>query len=188
MLKDITLGQYFPGDSFVHTLDPRTKLLLVVAYIVALFCAGGWGGYALVATFLAVSIVISSIPLKSITRGLKPVMVIVVFTGVLNLFFTPGTTEIFTIFGFTLTWEESIDFLLGAVCIVATDVLTDDPADYADHLADFGVEQWFTHTAEENFFHAIHMGQLRRDPIKMIRCHMSCLFVDPSVTKTDRTV
>ena len=71
----------------------------------ALFCAGGWGGYALVATFLAVSIVISSIPLKSITRGLKPVMVIVVFTGVLNLFFTPGTTEIFTIFGFTLTWE-----------------------------------------------------------------------------------
>ena len=105
MLKDITLGQYFPGDSFVHTLDPRTKLLLVVAYIVALFCAGGWGGYALVATFLVVSIVISSIPLKSITRGLKPVMVIVVFTGVLNLFFTPGTTEIFTIFGFTLTWE-----------------------------------------------------------------------------------
>lgn len=105
MLKDITLGQYFPGDSYVHKLDPRTKLIMVVLYIVALFCAVRWVSYLTVFLFLAACISISGIPLKSITRGLKPVMMIVVFTGVLNLFFTEGSTEIFTVFGFTLTWE-----------------------------------------------------------------------------------
>ena len=105
MLKDITLGQYFPGDSYIHRLDPRTKLLMVVVYIVALFMASNWLAYGLVALFLAACIKISMIPLKAITRGLKPVLVIVVFTGVLNLFFTPGTHEIVNIFGFSLTWE-----------------------------------------------------------------------------------
>ncbi len=105
MLKDITLGQFFPGDSFIHRLDPRTKLLMVVIYIVALFNAAGWLGYALVAGFLALCIKISTIPLKAIVRGLKPVLMIVAFTCVMNIFFTPGTHEIFTVFGFTLTWE-----------------------------------------------------------------------------------
>ena len=105
MLKDITLGQFFPGDSFIHRLDPRTKLIMVVVYIVALFMASNWLGYGIVIAFLAVCIKISTIPLKSITRGLKPVMMIVAFTGILNLFFTPGTHEIVNIFGFSLTWE-----------------------------------------------------------------------------------
>ena len=105
MLKDITLGQYFPGHSFVHRLDPRTKLIMLVVYIVALFTAVNWASYALCLVFLGVTIAISTIPLKAITRGLKPVLMIVVFTGILNLFFTQGTHEIFTIFGFTLTWE-----------------------------------------------------------------------------------
>ena len=105
MLKDVTLGQYFPGDSVIHRLDPRTKLLMVVVYIVALFMVSNWLGYGLVLVFLAYCIKVSTIPLKSITRGLKPVLMIVIFTGVLNLFFTSGTHEIVTIFGFTLTWE-----------------------------------------------------------------------------------
>ena len=105
MLKDITLGQFFPGESFIHRLDPRTKLIMVVVYIVALFLASNWLGYGIVIAFLAVCIKISTIPLKSITRGLKPVMMIVAFTGILNLFFTPGTHEIVNIFGFSLTWE-----------------------------------------------------------------------------------
>ena len=105
MLKDITLGQFFPGESFIHRLDPRTKLVMVIVYIVALFMASNWLGYGLVIAFLAVCIKISTIPLKSITRGLKPVMMIVAFTGILNLFFTPGTHEIVNIFGFSLTWE-----------------------------------------------------------------------------------
>ena len=90
MLKDITLGQYFPGNSVVHRLDPRTKLIMLVVYIIALFCAVSWVSYAVVFAFLAVVIAISSIQLKSLFRGMKPLILILVFTGVLNLFFTTG--------------------------------------------------------------------------------------------------
>ena len=88
MLKDITLGQYFPGNSPIHRLDPRTKLILLVVYIVALFLAQSWISYAVMLTFLLYTIKISTIPPKSIIRGMKPIVMILVFTGVLNLFFT----------------------------------------------------------------------------------------------------
>ena len=90
MLKDITLGQYFPGDTIAHRLDPRTKILLVVLYIVALFCANSLLTYGILALVLAVCVRVSHVGLKSLVRGLKPVVFIIVFTGVLNLFFTPG--------------------------------------------------------------------------------------------------
>ena len=105
MLKDVTLGQYFPGNSPVHILDPRTKLLLTVAYIAALFLASGWLGYGLVLGFLAMSIVLSGIPLKAITRGMKPVVVIVVFTGILNLFFTGGSHVLLSFWRIRITLE-----------------------------------------------------------------------------------
>ena len=122
MLKDITLGQYFPGDSRIHMLDPRTKLLVVVIYIVALFLADGWLGYGVVLAFLSLCIAMSRIPLKSITRGMKPVALIVVFTGLLNLFFTEGTTELFTVLGFTLTWEavERAIFMVSRILLLIT--------------------------------------------------------------------
>ena len=88
MLKDITLGQYFPGNSVIHRLDPRTKLIMLVMYIVALFLAKSWVSYAVMLAFLVLSIQISTIPVKSIVKGMKPLAVILVFTGVLNLFFT----------------------------------------------------------------------------------------------------
>ena len=87
-LKDITLGQYFPGNSIIHRLDPRTKLILLVVYIVALFIAKNWFSYALMFAILAAVIKVSTIPLKSIVKGMKPLVMILVFTGVLNLFFT----------------------------------------------------------------------------------------------------
>ena len=90
MLKDITLGQYFPGDTVAHRLDPRTKILLVVLYITALFCAKGVVTYAIMAAVLAVCVHISKVGLRALVRGLKPVLFIIVFTGLLNLFFTPG--------------------------------------------------------------------------------------------------
>ena len=95
MLKDITLGQYFPGNTVAHKLDPRTKILLVVLYIVALFCAKGVLSYALMALCLAVCVRISRVGVKQLVRGLKPVLVIIIFTGILNLFFTPGDRYIF---------------------------------------------------------------------------------------------
>ena len=91
MLKDITLGQYFPGNSVAHKLDPRTKILLVTLYIIALFSAKGLVGYAVMIATLAACVKVSHVGLKSLVRGLKPLVVIIVFTGVLNVFFTPDT-------------------------------------------------------------------------------------------------
>ncbi len=88
MLKDITLGQYFPGRSPIHLLDPRTKLLMLVVYIVGLFVASSWISYAVMFIFLASVIAVSQIPVKSIVRGMKPLVMILIFTGLLNLFFT----------------------------------------------------------------------------------------------------
>ena len=90
MLKDITLGQYFPGTTLAHKLDPRTKILLVTLYIVALFCAKGIVTYGILALCLAICVKISKVGLKALVKGLKPVLFIIVFTGILNLFFTPG--------------------------------------------------------------------------------------------------
>ena len=90
MLKDITLGQYFPGDTPAHRLDPWTKILLVVFYIAALFCAKSVLTYGLVALTLLVCVRISKVKFRALVHGLKPVVVIILFTAVLNLFFTPG--------------------------------------------------------------------------------------------------
>ena len=104
-LKDITLGQYFPGNSPVHRLDPRTKLICVLLYIVALFLANWFITYAVMLAVLAGSIAISKVPPKSILRGLKPVLFIVVFTAVLNIFYTPGNTVLAHFWIFTITLE-----------------------------------------------------------------------------------
>lgn len=88
MLKDITLGQYFPGNSPIHRLDPRTKLIVLVVYIVALFIAKSWVSYAVMLVFLLAAVKISTIPPKAIVRGMKPLVMILAFTGILNLFFT----------------------------------------------------------------------------------------------------
>lgn len=94
MLKDITLGQYFPGNTVAHKLDPRTKILLVVLYIVALFCAKSLLTYAVMGLVLAACVRISKVGIKALVRGLKPVLFIIIFTGILNLFFTPGNRNL----------------------------------------------------------------------------------------------
>ena len=105
MLKDITLGQYFPGNSPVHRLDPRTKLLILIVYIVALFMAGDWISYGVVFLFLAAVVAISRIPLRSLVRGMKPLVVILLFTAVLNLFFTGGKQVLVEFWGIQITME-----------------------------------------------------------------------------------
>lgn len=105
MLKDITLGQYFPGKSPVHRLDPRTKLVLLVVYIVALFMASGWASYLLMFIFLASCIAISRIPLKAIVKGMKPLVFVLVFTGILNVFFTSGEKLLVKFWVISIYWE-----------------------------------------------------------------------------------
>ena len=109
MLKDITLGQYFPGKSPVHLLDPRTKLIILVVYIVALFLAVNWVSYAVLAAFLIAVIKISTIPPKSIVRGMKPLVFILVFTGVLNIFFTTGEGEPLIDFWIFTVYAEGLE-------------------------------------------------------------------------------
>ncbi|MBR7122047.1 MAG: energy-coupling factor transporter transmembrane protein EcfT [Oscillospiraceae bacterium] len=107
MLKDITLGQYFPGNSPIHRLDPRTKLIWLIGYIVALFTAGNWASYLVVFLFLAFVVALSTIPLKSILTGLKPLVFILIFTGVLNVFFTTGEKPLIA-FGVIRIYREGI--------------------------------------------------------------------------------
>ena len=89
-LRDITLGQYFPGSSPIHRLDPRAKLLAMICYIVALFLGEWFATYALLLLVLAAVVKVSTVKPRALVRGLKPVVFILVFTAVLNIFYTPG--------------------------------------------------------------------------------------------------
>lgn len=90
MIRDITIGQYYPADSVLHKLDPRVKLFATVIYIVALFCFKGILGLALISAFLFAVIQISKVPFKFMVKGLKAIVVLVVITSIFNLFATPG--------------------------------------------------------------------------------------------------
>ena len=107
MLKDVTLGQFFPGSSIVHRLDPRCKLLLTIVYIAALFTAESYVSYAVMLVITGVCIALSRIQLKVILRGLKPLWVIIALTAVLNMFFTPGR-ELVSFWKITITYEGLI--------------------------------------------------------------------------------
>ena len=128
-LKDITLGQYFPGNTLLHRLDPRTKLLFTVAYIVALFLAKHVVGYAVLFVLLAVLIAVSKVGIKSILRGMKPILIIVIITGLLNLFYTRGEGAplvsfwIFTIYPEGI-WAAVFMVLRIAMLITCTFLLT----------------------------------------------------------------
>ena len=105
MLKDITLGQYFPGDTIVHRLDPRTKLILTILYIVLLFIAKSFVSYGIVLLFLVICILLSRIRLKAILSGLKPLVILIIITGLLNLFYTRGEHLLFRVWRISVYWE-----------------------------------------------------------------------------------
>jgi energy-coupling factor transport system permease protein len=105
MLKDITLGQFFPGNTLVHRLDPRIKLILTVAYITALFLARGVFGYALMLIFLLICLSISRIKPKAVLKGLRPIFFIIIFTMTLNIFFVRGETVLFSFHFIVITQE-----------------------------------------------------------------------------------
>lgn len=90
MLKNMTLGQYFPGESLIHRLDPRTKLLATIALIAIVFVSQGFSGFALIAAFVLICAASTGIHLKFLFKGLKPIFFIIVFTFILNLFFQTG--------------------------------------------------------------------------------------------------
>jgi len=104
MLKDITLGQYFPGDTVIHRLDPRTKIVMVGVYLVALFTASWPISMMIVAAFLGLVILLSQVNPRLLVRNLRPLVIILLFTGLINLFMTPGE-PIVSVWIFRITLE-----------------------------------------------------------------------------------
>ena len=120
MLRDITIGQHFPGNSLVHRFDPRLKLVLTVAYIVLLFAASNPLGLTLSILFLGVMYKMAKIPVKMIGKSLKPILPIVLFTAVLNLFFVSGEGDPLVHFWFLTIYAEGVRYaVLMAVRVMA---------------------------------------------------------------------
>ena len=128
MLKNITLGRYFPGDTIVHRLDPRIKLVLTFVYIVALFLSRGVLAYALMLAVLLTCLALSKIGPRAVLRGLRPVFIIILFTVVLNIFFIRGETVLFEYRFIVITRESLISAVFMALrlmmLIIGTFLLT----------------------------------------------------------------
>lgn len=104
MLRDITLGQYYPADSVIHKLDPRVKLFGTLIYIISLFVFKGLPAFILAAIFLVVLIKLSKVPFSYMVKGLKTIVLIMLFAAVFNLFLTPGT-KLVSFWIFAITYE-----------------------------------------------------------------------------------
>lgn len=104
MIKDITIGQYYPGNSILHRSDPRSKLLLTFAFMIVVFLINSYLGFLSTALFMVIAIVLSGVPLKYTLKGLKPVLFIIVFAAVINIFTTPGTA-VFKLGFIRITYE-----------------------------------------------------------------------------------
>jgi energy-coupling factor transport system permease protein len=106
MIRDITIGQYYPSNSVIHRLDPRVKLLGTIVFIVTVFFISDWVGLILATAALAAVITISKVPLKYMLKGLRAIFILMLFTIILNAFLTPGT-EIFRL-GFLKITKEGL--------------------------------------------------------------------------------
>ena len=120
MLRDITIGQHFPGNSLVHRFDPRLKLVLTIVYIILLFAASNPLGLTLSILFLAAMYAVAKIPFKMILKSLKPILPIIIFTAVLNLFFVSGEGEPLVHFWVLNIYAEGVRYaVLMAVRVMA---------------------------------------------------------------------
>lgn len=123
MIKNVVIGQYYPVKSVVHSLDPRTKLLVVFAYIVVLFAASRLPSYLLLAAFALTCVALSKVPLRLIFRGLRPLLFILVFTLGLHVFMTPGE-PLFNIGRFVASKEGAMLGLYTAARLILLLLLT----------------------------------------------------------------
>lgn len=107
MIKDITIGQYFPGESLLHRADPRVKIVLTLIFMIAIFLINTYMGFLITTLFILSIIIVSGIPLKYTLKGIKPILFIIIFTSIINIFTIKGTT-IFKI-GFINISYEGLD-------------------------------------------------------------------------------
>jgi len=104
MLKDITIGQYFPGETVIHRLDPRTKIILTISYMVGLFCAGSSISLLFACLFMVAINVIARIPIKLVLKGIKPIIPIIILTSLINAFSISGRV-IFSFYFLKMSYE-----------------------------------------------------------------------------------
>ncbi|MBR2024625.1 MAG: energy-coupling factor transporter transmembrane protein EcfT [Clostridia bacterium] len=105
---DVSLGQYYETNSFVHKLDPRTKLLFVVIFLVATFVAKNIYAFVLLVSLIAFFVIISKVPIRIIFKGLKPLVVIILFTAILNIFFTKGENKLWHVEVIPNVWQIDV--------------------------------------------------------------------------------
>lgn len=108
MFRDVTFGQYYPKNSFVHNMDARIKLLLCLLFMVGIFFVQSYVGFALVTVFLLAVIISAKVPLKSILKSIKGIMVLLILTALLNVFFTKSGNVFVNWWIFTITDEGLI--------------------------------------------------------------------------------
>ena len=139
MLRDITLGQYYPTDSVIHRLDPRTKLFGTMLYIIILFCAHDWAGYAIGILALAAVIKLSRVPVRFMFRGLRAIVMLLMLSVVFNLFLTTG--EVIWQLGIFKITREGVDtaskMAVRLICLVTASsvmTLTTTPNDLTDGM------------------------------------------------------
>ena len=118
MIRDITIGQYYPAESVIHRLDPRVKIVCTLLFLVSLFIQNSVLGYGLATIFLVCVIRISRVPFKFIVKGLKPVVILLLFTVVMNLFFTRGGETLVHFWIFTITESGLRTSVLMAVRLI----------------------------------------------------------------------
>ncbi|MFZ5826193.1 MAG: energy-coupling factor transporter transmembrane component T family protein [Bacillota bacterium] len=114
----VTVGQYFPGNSLLHRLDPRVKITAVFLLSIAIFLPRGWPGYAATALFTLTAVWLAHVPLKMILQGLRPILIFLVITALFNLFLTPGETVLFKIGPATATREGLMLSIVTSVRLV----------------------------------------------------------------------
>ena len=131
MLNDVTFGQYYPAKSFVHNMDPRAKIVLLIAYLVAVFLADNFFALAAVIVFLILAVIFSRVPFGSVLRSVKMILFISVFTAVLNLFFYASDGELHVLWQWkiiTVSWEAIINMIFLAMrlflLVMGTSILT----------------------------------------------------------------
>lgn len=108
-MKNITIGQYIPGDSFVHKLDPRTKILITVLFITSLFFVKNYTGYALVFGFILLVTLVAKLNFKYLYKGLRGIFMLILFTAILNLFVTAGTEPPLFQWGILKVYKEGVN-------------------------------------------------------------------------------
>ena len=140
MLSGITIGQFFPGDSLLHRMDPRMKLVLTFGYIVAVFVPQNWVGLGIAIAFLFVSVALSRLPVKLIWKSVKPILPLIIFTSFINIFYVKGEVVLVDWWIIHITLQGVINSVFIAIrilCLIAGSSLltyTTSPTSLTDAL------------------------------------------------------